>query len=317
MANYLDFLRITKRGEIRRVYWVCGQEEVLREQVALSLRRIAVKLGVQPMDSRTVMTEEEGEETVWEALDAWPLDPERQAFLVVRDAEKIKHTERIAEWLMDRSAPKRLAVFVADEPAWPTDRKTEVRDRIVKSGMYVECGKASEKTAVEVTQSWLQSDEKTATELLTYVGWQLDRARDVAKKARLLGTTAPHVLRFLAEPDSKDKYVEELLACDRKAALTAAGYVETYQERYAAVGLLDSNLAALAKINATLRSTRSPREVMSRSGLHRLQVEKLLPHARLYDPEAVRRRTIELAKADRALAEGAEIGVLEVLAAQW
>lgn len=316
MATYLDFLRISNREQkLRRVYWVSGEEVVLREQVVSLLRREAQRLGISIEERQSLSVREDGEATVWDALDAWPFGA--RAFLVVRDAEQLRHRERIAAWLEDRSGPPRVGVFVSDEYTWPTSLLPEARARVAKSGMLVECSRASERTALEVATGWLGGETNEAERLLRRVGWDLRAARDAASKAQRVGRRGDRrVLEFLTEPHPQQQFAEQLTACDRQGALRSAT-VLLPEERSAAIGLLDANLAALSKINRALRSAFGPREIAARLDLHRLVVERLAPYARLYDPEAVRHRAVVLADAERAVVEGAEVGVMEVLAATW
>lgn len=315
MATYLNFLAITKRGELRRAYWVTGQEEILREQVVNILRKISI--GCKFSHRICLSVQSDGEAAVWSALDSWGLDPDSRSFIVVNGAEKLSQPARLAEWLADRKGPRHLGVFVADEENWPLSREPEVRSRILKSGMYVHCGRASEKAALETTQDWLRCDPQFARKVLNLNGWDLSQVRSVASKAQLLGQLNNlSVVTVLSQQQLTNKYVEELTSCERAAALQSALVMEPY-ERSPAIGLLDHNLEILSRINGMLRNSRSQRETASRLGLHHLVVERLYPFARLYDREAVSKRAVALAKADRALAQGAEIGVMEVLAASW
>jgi hypothetical protein len=256
---------------------------------------------------------------VWAALDAWPLNPGWLSFLVVRGAERLQNPVRLADWLTDKQAPKRLSVFVSDEEKWPIDRNPEVRSRVLSSkSMYVECGLASEKTSVEAAMSWLQTrDELFARRVLDLNGWRLEATRDVARKASVLGALGSlKVLSYLSEPNPGQQFVDELTACNRSKALQSAILMENH-EKSPAIGLLDHNLDVLSRINGQLKRSRSQREIASRLGLHRVMVEKLYPYAKMYDNETVMRRAVELAKADRALVSGARIGVMERLAALW
>lgn len=316
MASYLDFLRITRRDGIRRCYWVCGEEVLLREQVVSLVRREVIKAGVS--DRSSISVQEDGEAAVWDAMDSWSLDSDRAGFLVVRGAERLVRVEKLAAWLLDRAAPRKVVVFVSDDPSWPTSHKPEARERVTKSGMYVQCSPQSENSAVEIVAGWLEGDRVAAERILKRCGWDLNTTRDAAKKAAILNRRSdPRVLAYLTEPQPTEQFAVQLTACDRRAAVSSAVLLETSAERSAAIGLLDANLSALSKINRALRTAWSPREIAARLDLHRLVVERLQPYARLYGADEVRHRAVELAVADRALAEGAEIGVLEALALKW
>ena len=315
MATYLDFLRMIQR-KVRRCYWVCGEEVVLREQVVGLLRREAVRLGAQERISLNVL--EDGEAAVWESLDSWSLDQDRPGLLVVRDAERLRKVERLASWLADLNAPRKVVVFVAAEPSWPTTRTPEVRERITKTGVYVQCSVSSHHSSVEIVAGWLGGDSNAAERVLEWCGWDLVTARDSVRKAALMGRREDlRVLEYLSEPRPLEQFASQLTACDRARAVQSAGLLNSYAERSAAIGLLDANLAALSKINKALRTAWSSREIAGRLDLHRMVVERLQPYARLYGPDQVRSRARELARADRALAEGAEVGVLETMAARW
>lgn len=326
MATYTEFLRqhSDERARVRRLYWVCGEEEVFRLHVAARVRDLA---GAVPPNVLSLSAADTPEPQVWAHLNQHPLDSERKRLVVVHDAQRLVHLDRLVAWVKDNQTTRSrnaVAVFVSSEP----DFENEARDDIARSSsaMIVRCSLPRNpedrlKRAVEVLARWGEIDPTTAGVLVKRVNFDMHEAWAVMQKANALRTLMPEgrlnvrTVEMLAPRRVEEDVVWSLIALNKRAAVEAV--LEGTARPTWVIGTLAGHLEMLSRMNGHLATTSSVREMAHRVGAREQAVRTLMPYARLYSRREAVRRTLLLNRLDNACQHGAEEGVLEALIAMW
>lgn len=328
MASFSTWKIHADRGTLKRVHWVCGPERILVEEVLDTVRRYAAPADLDYMALRAGRVPDRD---LWAAAFTYPATPGARRLLVVRDAEKISNWRPMKSWFeRSRELPGVWIVFVsADDGFYDKSIKDEDSDdklrphvRVIKDasqGYIVRCAALSDDDAV----AWLrarssQMSDLVAQRVLVRVGGNLSAAAAVAKKASVFGGQLPEkVADALCQEASANDFSDDLLAMQKRAALLAAISVER-GEIGRLLGLLDSRLDLMSKINAALRQRMfDARAVASSQDVKIFLVLKYRAAAKLYDPARVRSCRQALAVCDDAHRSGATQGVLQTLVALW
>jgi len=121
----------------------------------------------------------------------------------------------------------------------------------------------------------------------------------------------------LCAEQSANDFSDDLLALNKRAALLSAASIER-GEIGRLIGLLDSRLALMAKINAAFHQRMfDAREIAASQDEKVFLILKYREAARAYDRGRVRTCRNALAVCDDAYRSGASRGVLETLCALW
>lgn len=324
MASYPEFVRLSAKRSLRRLYWVCGDQSALREEVVKEITRQAAvaDLDFVSMDASSVK-----ESAVWAALNQYPLDPSKRRLVVVRGAEQLRNLAMLSDWLDAKTmrspkTPGTTAVMVSATPEWPLDHNPELRAKVVKgwTSMYVRCSLPKEdrkKRAGEIICGWGRISQPTAEMLAERVGFDMGVAKGVmAKTVYFKGEVTPKMVEFLSPRAPEDSYAEALLGLDKPRAAESIAELER-NEVSRAIGRLASELEMLGRMHGILTRGLSIREMATRLNVSETRIRRLLPIAKLYPRKAVVHRSLLLHKADAAWQRGAREGVMEMLVAAW
>lgn len=325
IATYGDFLR-THTGEkarLRRLYWIFGEEEIFR---LLVLDHIKEMTAAQSFNVLRLSTYDTPETEIWAALNQHPLDTDQKRLIVVHDAQRLEHKNRMIEWVKDNQTIRRksaTAVFVSRDSEWEDD----VRSEISKStnAQYVRCALPKDendrlKRAVEIICSWGngQIDRTSAGVLALRVNFDMAEARSVLQKATLFPGSMVNVgvIEKLAPLRMDENIIWSLLALDKRRAAMSIPEVSP-NNIGKIIGTLSTHVAMLGQIHRVLPTTTAIREVAKRVDAREQYVRHLIPHARHYPRFEVNRRIDILTRMDRAWQRGEREGVLESLVALW
>jgi DNA polymerase III delta subunit len=327
MATYTDYARLHADGKrkIRRCYWICGEEVVLREIIVSE-----IKGWIDPddMDYRSITVTAKNEPEVWDALNAYGIsNVKKRRLLVVRGAERLKKLERLKDWIEDSSlrssgTPGLTVVFLSTDDEWPQDRHPEVRERVLGSStaLYVRCSLPKDgriERAAEIITTWGNIDVRNAEILYKRVGHDLGASRSTMQKARYF----PHkvegnLLMALSPLNPQDDVVDALLALDKPRALRGIEDLSR-EDQGKVIGRLTAHLDLLTRLEPIAGQRKGVRDLAYGLGVSETYVRMLLPHVRFYPRKAVLRRVMLLSAIDDAWNRGARHGVMERLVAQW
>ena len=321
MADFAKGVELLGKEGTRRLTWLCGQPALVVDytnrfkyvhggDVAYTWLEKAEHMGdVLAGVTETplivfgagVLTDEQ----------AGPLDAYAKSrrvstpVLLVDEGASAWRTVKVGKFDTAEANPELRSVFV-------NPRKSS----LLVEATLPETDKGQE-NAREVVRQWLPEGTRSgARAVCEAVGYDMSAAREVAMKARALGTSNERVLAVLARKDARSGYVEALTRCDKVTAAIEAEHVP--DSAYgSSIARLDYTLDVMARIHRVLRHGDSTHELASKMGIHRVVVGRFRPYARHYTGRDVARRTAVLVWADEQIRAGRRKGVLEMVAAQW
>lgn len=315
-----------KTPKVRQVTYLCGTEPVLIEDVLATIRDT---LRPEPWNHATFVAGEDSERIIWAEADQHP-SGSGPHLVVVRNAERLKQTDRLIEWVATRTMnPRTYLVLISNEGKIPRLTPTEEERRLGAraemvphlaalsgKGHIIECRPYTMDSAKHAV-SWVQTKvgirQNVAEHLLERSNGDLRLVRDVCRKLAAFGQdpSIPMVNELLAQRP-RDTFTDALIALDKKAALLALESlpVSLY---YSTLGLLDSRLDLAGTVHDLQGEQKTLGEIARRVGPLSFLVKDVAPVAKHYD--AKRRLAIRqlLAVADEALRGGATVGVMEAL----
>jgi DNA polymerase III delta subunit len=311
VANYLEFRRMHARGEIKRAYWVCGPVHRLVEEVVDTVRR---QVAPSDVDDVRLVADEVRDAEIWNELNQYPYGDRR--LVTVRSADAIRTWQPFVDWLDSRMMPRSHVLFVSSAPN--ADTSEGHMKRIVKSGRFVRCGPfRNVEHAYEVLMAHGDIDHSRARFLYERVGGDMDAALEcLAKCAYFDGHLTERILTLLTQPRTMVDFVDALVAGRKRDAMTAA-QVTADEDIPRVIGLLDARLDTLLKIHRAMKTSVRLMEVSKAVRMEPFVVKTLLPSARAYDPNRVRRSSQALAFIDGQHAEGVRDALLETLVVIW
>lgn len=351
MGNFLDAVRTLSRPPVRSWYYVTGTESVLVEEVADRVRS-AVAAAPENVVSLSAITNSTAE--CWDAIASYGAE---RRLVVIRDAHKLTGWNRwagMAEAISKRVGPQITVLYLAAAPDFGEVTKSctrghtqptverEIRKRMLRvclgcdalrkqlvkssTSLYVECNPPTEEAALKVLcgsepdgwTGWAPGTPRSeAKAVLAYLGGDLRAVRDVATKARLVGQAlTPELAAAVAGRGAGDDFAMALTERDVATAVTVARDLSKTDLRRA-VGLLESNLLVLRKINRVLKKDESTRALSTKIGVPYIRVVGLRKAASKYSRTRTEVAWQALCMADAALAGGEYEGVAEMLALQW
>lgn len=304
------------------MYWVCGEEPVLRSLVT---DQIVAMYGALPYNTFRLSAREIPESEIWAHLNQHPLDSEQKRLLVVTDAERLEQPIRLEGWLAENQRTRNknvCAIFVADEPDLTSPLYKVLNAS--SSAVYVRCTlpkapEDREKRAVDMICSWGRINPINARVLYEHVGGDLYEARAVMQKAGFFPEAEVNVgaIRVLAQPRVQDEIVWNLISGRRKAAADALA-AGTDVPVGKVLATLAAHLEYLGRLYDLMSlPTFSIADAARRLDIRQQYVRLLSPHARLYPANEVTRRLYLLARLDHLYQQGARDGILEAVVAGW
>jgi hypothetical protein len=326
MATYRDFQRSHKgpTPKVKRLYWLCGDEVILRELALESIKKWAA---VDDMNYRTLTAGSVTDGEIWDALLEQPGDHRARRLLVVREAQRLKSIEPVKPWLEDKTArtssvPGTTVVFVSADDEWAVGRYADERERVMAStaALYVRCHMPNdqrETRGAEIITGGGNINDLEARRLYRRVGGDMSLAYGVMRKAAYFDRPLEgQFLTALSPPNPQDDIVDALLGLEKKRALAVIDDLSR-EEMGRVIGRLTSHLDLMARLEPHA-GTRTPlREIASRIGVSEQWVRHLLPLLKFYPRKAVFRRVVLLGKVDAAWQRGQKQGLMEVLVAAW
>jgi DNA polymerase III delta subunit len=319
-----------KTSKLRPVFFICGPERVLVEDVVSMVKTIASPKEWNYEELDAALLEERA---IWPKVFTAPFGEKESRVVVVRNAHLLIHLYRLVPLLKVRKNPMMFLVLVGDTNGVPRKPRTEEQIKLGKQGdlvpgldamsgkgYIIECRpftQATALTAVDWVISKVSMPPSVAGQLLNRANGDLRLVRDTLAKIRLLGLSPTMGLineLFSAQP--RDSFVNALLAVDKKTALAALSRMSP-QDYPQAVGQLLSSVKFAEMVNKSVAEHASDFDIAKRAGSRAFLVPDVKPVARFYNKKRVSEILTALADADDVLRRGQTTGVLEMLVTRW
>ena len=333
MTTFNQWMRgISKNPAPRQITWVCGEEQVLVDDVVAYVKRY---LGPEPWNCVTLVVGEDSERAIWNAANQYPLGGSPR-LVVIRNVDAMKDWDPFLLWIKHRSLnPRTHLVLISSEHKIPkTEPTPEERRRggkpeslphiaaIGARGHVIECRPyttATSKYSIEWVQSKVRMREGVAKQLLIRANFNLRLVRDVCVKLSVLPpemeiTTS--IINNMLTERPRDSFSDALLALDRKTALLALQEIQP-DDYGRIIGLLDSRVDLASMVHDMMNEHRAPHEIARAAGPQAWLVPDIMAVAKHYNSK--RRDQIRnlLAIVDEAYRGGQRTGILEMLVASW
>lgn len=280
------------------------------------------------------MVGDDAERALWADLDQHPIDGRTARLVVVRGAERLKHLDRISQWVATKNKnPLTYVVFVSNEPELAREELTqEMRHdrtkpellphlRVIQGkGSLIECKPFTQATAKHAV-TWLQTKvtirRGVAGKLLERANGDLRLTRDAFRKLSMFpDEISEQTINLLLSARPRLSFVDALLEIDKRAALLALEYMEP-REYSAAIGLLDQRLEIIGTVRDMLVSHSTTPQISAALGTMGFLARDLIPLAKAYDQKRRSELRQILAKTDEALHGGVTRGPMEALVLFW
>lgn len=314
------FLQWNAKRPLKRIAWVCGPEQALREEVHRAYDRVVPDRGTWCFSAGG-----HPEQQIWDSVLTIP--PSGASRTMVFNAEKLLQTQNFAILAAAPGMDMCFTVFFSNEDDFTRaeqDGKRVLAPHLAvlrdsKDAQIIRCcapGREEDQVAL-VASWWPGAGKNIAYEVLSRSGgsllyaWQ---ACDKAVRARMEPTLESAGLVTVVMPGRE--FADYLVAGDKKAAVAAARHLQG-SEVGAALGILAYRLGALESIAAGKASGWNQEDLAVRLKLDRRTLRELSPHAAQYSPGQVSRRREVLAVTESAWRSGVRDGVLEAAAALW
>lgn len=336
-----SFQQWLKKPDPKRATWLCGPEVVLREHV---MDHIRTELKPSDLDYEIFIAGVDKDRDIWAAANQYPMEPNANRLIVVRDAEKIKNWAPLEAWLeTTRTLPTVYMVFVSNEEdlpyVWAEGKKTSqlkphgalFRDksaaglvRCIAPSSEIPKDPKTKRPMKEVSdltayvQSLFPLDNDTADYVVKRLAGNLGQMRNLCLKLSVFGQAhvSKAAIDMLCAPEPADDFVMSVINLDKQSAFLALEKVGS-SEYLGTLSLLSYWLDVTAQVASLLVQRKTVADMAQLPGLGRFQVQQVIGVAKNYDKRRVSECRTLLALCDGATRQGVTDSPMEVLVAMW
>jgi hypothetical protein len=308
------FLQWDRTRPMRRVTWVCGPEPVLAREVVRSYRERQTSV---PYRALYAEQSAGSERALWDDLLSFPPGGR---LAVVYGAEKLEGTHM--DVLVDSAPEFHTTVFVsavADFARGADGLATHLAViQASRNGQLIRCNAPSKaEDKIKLIASWWPGATRAfAADLLVRCG-TLAATRQACDKGTLAGLLPESAsLAYVVSREAVEVFADQIVAGNRKAAMTAARQLST-GEVGQALGQLSWRLDVLGVLRTAQEKGLEPYEVERRFHIDPFIQKRYGPHASSYGHRKREKCRELLAMADSAWHCGTTEGVAEAVAALW
>lgn len=315
--NFSQWKGYAAKQDVSKITYICGEQTALVELVIADIVDI---LQVPSTDFISV----EGTAPIWELASQYPLDPESNRLILVRDAELIEDWTGLHYWLSSsRVNPKNYVILVSNEPDAPSifskGKKVGYEEHIetIKTkGKFIRCSMPNDNDLV----AWVESFGLTKTSaeyLVNRLSGDVESLLNVVRKTTVWeGSPSPKALGLLCDELALDSFADYIIAKDKKNAYLALE-VMSEEDKLKALVHLNYKLNNLYEISTCLKKRMFDNDIASNTGIKIYIVKQLKAFAKDYDNNKIKYCRQLIAMTDSALRDGARIGVMETLITLW
>lgn len=306
--------------------WVCGSERVLVEEVVDQTR---AAIDAPAVDYYSFAAGADRERDIWDAINQYSIDPTAKRLIVVRSADKLKSWGRLDQWLAaSRSVSATYVLFVSDSPDFPYEPSREHPGKLSKTlkpyaaaikarGKLVRCSPLRDEDLREYVRRRIEVSDLVLDYLLARVGGSVARLNNVLLQMEMFkGSLSRELVDLFCSPSPEESFTKALLFERKQQAFVNAKSLAP-DEYSRTIGVLNSHLTYLGKMNKAVRARRTPTEIIRAGDIPAAFVREMLLSAKLYDEGKRNHCRVLLAIADDAVARGERVGVMEALISLW
>ena len=317
--NFNQWKGYAAKSDVAKVTYICGSEDILVELVIKDIMNI-----LNPPITDFIKISAKETSDVWELASQYPLDPDANRLVIIRDAETITDWEGLYGWVANsRNNPKNHIVFVAAindaTSTFDKGKRTgyvEHIDYIRNKGKFIKCSTPSDDDIITWAQSYGLS-KASAQYLIERTSANISSMLNVLRKVRIWnGSPSPKALELLCDQQFTQSFSQYLIERNKVAALEVAKNMSE-DSKIRALTELDYNLTYLFEIGICTRKRMYDSDIATSTGIKIFIVKKLRPVVKDYDERKIKYCRQLLAMTDSALRDGAKAGVMEGLISLW
>jgi len=317
--NFNQWKGHAEKNSVSKITYCCGDQTALVEIVVEDIKSI---LNVPITDY--IEIDARHDTSMWEAASQYPLDPNVNRLVVVRNAEAIKDWEPVYDWFAATRGNTAnyllLTSYQADAPSTYTKgKRTGYEDHIEfirTKGKLIKCSQPNDEDLIKWSESYGLSSS-AARHLVDRTSGNTTAMLEVFRKVHVWnGSPNARAIDLLCEEQALDSFADYLILHDKPTAYLALDTTPQV-DRAKIITRLDYRLDIMMEIAKYNRRRMYPGDIAATTGIKIYLVKRFLPVAKDYDNKKIRQCRQLLAMIDAALKDGAKIGVWETLIALW
>jgi len=317
--NFNQWKGHAEKLSVSKITYCCGDQTALVEIVVDDIRNI---LNVPITDY--IEIDAKSNISMWEAASQYPLDPNVNRLVVVRNAEAINDWEPLYEWFAaTRGNTSNYLLFVSyqsDAPAvFAKGKRTSYEDHIEfirTKGKFIKCSQPNDEDLVKWALSYGLS-QQAAQHLVDRSSGDTSVMLEVFHKVHVWnGSPNVRAIDLLCDEQALDSFADYLILRDKPTAYLAL-QAASPEDRAKIITRLDYRLDMMMEIGKYVRRRMYAGDIAATTGIKIYLVKRFTPVVKDYDDRKIRQHRQLLAMIDAASKDGAKVGVWETLIALW
>lgn len=318
--NFNQWRTFVAKGSVPKITYCCGDQISLVELVVEDFKKglnVSVTDFVE-IDAKSVT------DSIWEQASRYPLDPNSNRLILVRNAELLSSWNELSAWLAQtRNNTSNTILFVsyqADAPmVFVKGKKIGYQEHIEiirTKGKFIKCSQPNDEDLIAWATSYGLTKD-VANHLVERTSGDTSAMLDVLKKVGVWsGSPSIKALDLLCEEQALDSFADYLIMRDKKTAYLALASM-TEDEKNKIISRLDYRLDTIMEIARCVRKRMYATDIASTTGIKIFLVKRFTPVVKDYDDRKIKHCRQVLAMVDSALNNGVKVGVWETLIALW
>lgn len=317
--NFNQWKGYAAKADVAKVTYCCGDQSALIEIVVDDIKNI-----LQVPVTDFVEIDASQDTSMWELASQYPLDPNSNRLVVVRNAEQIKDWAYLSDWLAySRANPKNYLLFVsndADAPAVYAKGKRQSYEEHIElirtKGKFIKCSVPNDDDLVKWAETYGLT-KASAEFLVERTSGDTSAMLDVLRKVHIWeGSPSPKALTLLCEEQALDSFADYLILKDKKAALMALKSMSD-EDKSKIILRLDRRLDMIMDIARHVRKRMYAGDIAATTGIKVYLVKRFTPVVKDYDDRKIIYCRQLLAMIDGVQRDGAKTGTWETLITLW
>jgi DNA polymerase III delta subunit len=318
-VNFNQWRNYAAKNDVAKITYVCGDQSALIELVLDDIKNI-----LQVPVTDYVIVDASSSSNIWELASQYPLDPNSNRLVIVRQAEKVTSWNELSEWLAhSRSNPKNFIVFCSNQSdaqaIFAKGKRVSYAEHIElirAKGKFIRCSQPNEDDLVKWCQSY-NLTEASAEYLIQRTSGDTSAMLSVLKKVKIWkGSPNAKAIELLCQEQALESLADYIILGEKRTAFTALKSIQT-TEYAKVISRLDSRLDYMADIHRCQLRRMYDVDIASTTGIKIFLIKKFKSVAKEYDYKKVKYRRQLITVMDSAISDGATTGVMESLITLW
>lgn len=317
--NFSQWRNYADKKDVAKITYCCGDQYVLVDLVAQDIKNI-----LQVPATDYVVVDASQSVHFWELASQYPLNPDSNRLIVVKNAEKVNSWNNLPEWLANsRSNPKNYLLFLSEQSdaqsVFSKGKRISYADHIEiirNKGKFIKCALPNDDDLIKWARSYGIS-QASAEFLIERTSGDTALMLDVLKKVDIWdGSPSPKALALLCDEQALDSFADYLILQNKANAFLALRTMSD-EDKSKIITRLDYRLDMLMEIGKCLRRRMYDADIVAATGIKIYMVKRFKPVAKEYDQVKVKYCRQLLAIIDGAVRDGAKVGTWETLVTLW